>query len=274
MNVLERHGAVKDGDAEHQFLLSYLNSSAWEERLVEARAKRQAILDGLAPDTTRPKPRSPGGRPLPCPPASGPGKDARKVVMADASISRPLRGLPKTGAPRRWPFAELAVGLAVLTVLASAPGLWRGSDVTDTAVTTPQDDPPIAAMSDRATRTRTGDLSRTDAATRPQPATGASLGGIEALAASLEEMAVTNSITVVTSQRQAEALDSLDRAQPAASVRVTPFALDRSTVSFYHADDAGAAERMAMQLDGETMDLTGLLPTPPAGTLSVYLAGN
>lgn len=269
MNARDRHGAVEDGDADHELLLSYLNSAAWQERLVEARAKRQAIVDALPHGATRPNLQSRNvGRLRPRPATQEPAGEPAGI---DVPVE-PLRR--RTDFARRWPLALPAAGLSLVMALAGALVVWSGFDGIDAVAPDPQIDSPVTAPGDVVTRNRTDNLSEIGAVAKPEPVAIASLSGIDALAASLEELALTNSITVVTSLRQVEALDSLDRTKAAATVRMTPFELDRATVSFYHPDDAGAAARLAASLDGETMDLTGLLPTPPAGTLSVYLAGS
>ena len=55
-------------------------------------------------------------------------------------------------------------------------------------------------------------------------------------------------------------------------VRHTRFALPANMVVFFHPDDADAAERISAQLDADTLNLTGLIPSPPAGTLEIHLA--
>lgn len=263
MNARDRHVALEEGDADHQLLLSYLNSSAWEARLVEARAKRQAIVDGLDAGMVRRPKRAEGIAPTRHRPPTPRPVEAPREAIVIAPFARPRAGIAPTAPATRRPYLLRAAALSIVALMAGASVVQLAGGAAETVS-------PV----DIVTRNETGTPSPIAATAKPDPDAASTLTGIETLAASLEEIALTNSVTIVASARQADVLADLDRAKAAASVRVTPFELDRSTVSFYHPGDADAAMRLASRLDGETMDLTGLLPTPPDGTLSVHLAGD
>ncbi|MBC7737227.1 MAG: hypothetical protein H7245_08405 [Candidatus Saccharibacteria bacterium] len=52
---------------------------------------------------------------------------------------------------------------------------------------------------------------------------------------------------------------------------VHDLAMAQTTIAFYHARDATAAQQMATLLNGEIMDMTGLQPAPRVGTVDIYL---
>ncbi|MEM9013106.1 MAG: hypothetical protein AAGE18_17940 [Pseudomonadota bacterium] len=55
-------------------------------------------------------------------------------------------------------------------------------------------------------------------------------------------------------------------------MRATPFTVEQSEIHFFNGTDAPAAALLAKRLNAELLDLSGLEPSPPAGTISVYIA--
>lgn len=61
--------------------------------------------------------------------------------------------------------------------------------------------------------------------------------------------------------------------QPA-EFRLTPFVVAESAVHYFDNRDAAAAERIANRVGAEAVDLSGIKPTPPLGTIAVYIGAD
>lgn len=52
----------------------------------------------------------------------------------------------------------------------------------------------------------------------------------------------------------------------------TPFAVERSLVRYYHAEDQDLAQRSAAAIGAETEDFSTYAPRPPTGMIEIWLA--
>ena len=72
----------------------------------------------------------------------------------------------------------------------------------------------------------------------------------------------------------AEVLDALDRAGfTVADARRVRLSISRSNVRYFHPEDATAAGRLAEEIGAAARDFTSYRPSPPGGTIEVWLAG-
>lgn len=93
------------------------------------------------------------------------------------------------------------------------------------------------------------------------------------LVSTLQNFASGYDVTIVTAQDRETTLADVDAATARlVNVRTTPFQMPTTTVAYYHDADAAAAVTLSAQVRGEIMDLRGLMPSPPEGTLDVLLA--
>lgn len=94
------------------------------------------------------------------------------------------------------------------------------------------------------------------------------------LAAALSDLPPAQRITVTATKDYAADFDRLKRGDGSRiEMRTTRFTQERSAVSYFHDEDATAARRIAERIAADTIDLRGLEPSPPPGTVDVSLVG-
>ena len=268
----------------HEQVIEYLNSSDWQSRLEEARAKRELALAARAaasegpprptgPATERER-RVPVAKPipvatpiptLPAPrPANVPSRPAHaRPILTDASDRRP----PPVGRARTVPPSALVGGALAGVTMAGLAALWVAAP--EPAAPPDRIEAPVLAAEPGAPEPAAPDVA--DAAAAARPATIEA--GPDSLSRVLDDLGAGYDVRIVTTAKAAsEPAGSSDAAgSPPLERRASRFSLPDPTVIFFHPEDAAAAGRVSERLGAETLDLTGLLPSPPAGTLEVHL---
>ena len=281
---------------EHEQVIEYMNSSDWQDRLEEARAKRELALAARAAASGGPsRPRQPGhglsdgsgdGRkfrvpgaspepgPAPVRPPARPSPrpanvplrpaDAPPVVSEGSDRRRPTRwrALP-VSSPPALAYGALAGGamtaLAALWVIAPEPVSPPGeAEILRPAARPAAPGPAAPEDADDATSIPGPMEADPDSLARALDDLG--LGDL----GSGYEVRVVTGLDVPRGSVGPEA--------PPFELRASRFSLPNPTVMFFHPEDAAAAGRVSERLGAEMLDLTGLLPSPPAGTLEVHLA--
>ena len=268
-----------EGEGERGAILAYLTSDDWEKRMTEARAKREEAL------AKRAQQQSPAaevaGPPLPLQPPppqtvaqkSPPLADRQLPQSGDDASFRPSLEAPVAQQHRvqpRWPLRDKVLGLlAVGACTLFAVGL-----------VIEQPEPPVAvdpAAESPHSVTRMMPDDRFDFSTvRPDagPTSAPELTGPEksVLAQALESLGEDYRVTLIEGANRSADLTGLDN-RAMLDIRTSPFALQRTTIAYFHDTDAEGARSLSAQLDAEILDLSGFTPAPPAGTLELRLGG-
>ena len=270
MGIAEKDEVFEETTPEHEQVLDYMNSAAWEARLAEARAKRERVL--AAREATQGSDQSvlknaPAGMPLPFGPDTDPDaktpdpgpdtaseRETASLEPAEAAHSTTIIEEVQSQDGRHWTrnlldatiltTAIAAVSLAL--VLRDPGGEDRGEAVPPPGNAAPQASEPSATP---------------DPASRPAAADGrTSLAGV------IGDLGPDYDVRVIATSGTA-------RPEGATfATRSSRFAMQASTVSFFHSEDEAAATRLSERIDAEVLDLTGLRPSPPPGTIDVHLA--
>jgi hypothetical protein len=241
----------------------------FERRLVQARERRARLLEArqrMAVEADAAPPR-----PLPLHPRRRATSSATLVrTFAGALLlaglggglaAAMLQGERQAVAPERAaPTLLLATAAPAGPSQGPAPGLPEAAG-TVAAVSVPSLDP-------LAARTRAGPLPDTDAAHAPAPA------GPDLAATRLR-------VHAPRSLRGFEVRDVVGALDGAGFARIdrtwTRLTIGRSNVRYFHRADRRAAERAAATLggshDARARDFTAYRPSPPRGTLELWLAG-
>ena len=268
-------------------MVSYYGSAAWDARVMEARARREAAIaghivesDGPAPTRAPPRYRDP---------------------LEAARRKRVARLAAKAGEAATTPAIPTRPSFALAAIVARSKGHTPPRAIAlQTMVPETQD---IAGQSDD------GRLGRSHV--RAVAPGGAEVRGriapaIRAWSAQMAVVGLGMAVSAGTIAISALAADWTpavgiaavagpdltgydlivvgppgtsvlpDALEPlgldAATLRTTRFAVSQTTVSYYHLADAPAADILAAELGGAVLDLTGLHPRPPVGRLEAHLA--
>ena len=284
MGIAEKDEVFEETTPEHEQVLDYMNSAAWEARLAEARAKRERVLaareatqgsDQIVPEG------APAGMPLPFglntdPDAATPDPDA---ATPDPDAATPDPG-PDTAPERETASpepAEAAHSTTIIEEVQSQDGRHWTRNLLDATILTTA----IAAVSLALVLRDPGGEDRGEAvpppgnaapqasepSATPDPASRpAAADGRTSLAGVIGDLGPDYDVRVIATSGTA-------RPEGATfATRSSRFAMQASTVSFFHSEDEAAAIRLSERIDAEVLDLTGLRPSPPPGTIDVHLA--
>lgn len=247
--------------------------------MAEARAKRE---EALAKRAKQPSPATEVSQPpLPAPPTPPQATTQEAPPLADQSLPqsggdtsfkpsfRAAVAEPSQVQPR-WPLRDKVLGLlAVAACTLFAVGLVVEQPGPSVAVD------PVAESPQTVTRMMPDD--RFDFSTdEPDagPTSAPELNGPEksALAQALESLSEDYRVTLIEGADRSADLTGLGN-RAMLDIRTSPFALERTTIAYFHDTDAEGARSLSTQLDAEILDLSGFSPAPPAGTLEVRLGG-
>ena len=275
--------------ADHRAVMAYIESPEWESRLREARLKRQVVLAAraTAADLRHMQERETGKLRAPRPDLlSSISHQQTPLAVKEAFRLDPLlMAVPKVEGPRRWgrvlirTISGALAGFSLFGLVTVAGLVWLqvsavGGDLTlrDDAAShgRPDDFAPLSpADHPLATVPHQSSLENPEGTKSAQQR--ASFGN---LASVLREFATDYQITVITTANLLNSIAEMNHAEGSSvAVRTTTFITPRPVVAYFHAADAAAAVRFSAKIEGDAMDLRGLLPSPPAGTLEVLIAG-
>lgn len=251
----ETSGRAADQSQDHSVVLSYLKSSEWEARLADARIKREAVFEARRRAAQQAK--DPVTQTVVVGETkSGEASNTVLPVASDIALMTAVADVPATVSMSDRPMRRRAfAGVAGLALVSGALVIWSQHEISK------RTSAPIEVT--RATDSGSPfggnqiDISRV---------TGQSTVDIPAVLAGIPS---NYSVTIVTADPEIELGGTATQ-----RILVTPFAFAKPTVTFYAAQDAQQAEDLAMQLNGETLDMTGLRAGPPAGVLAVHLIGS
>ncbi len=278
MGTGRTEGAADASITGHEQAMEYLSSSAWEERLDAARAKRALALAAreagteLGPlrhlaSSKDPEERAGAapGRGDPAPlrtPAASPG-----VARAVPGLSEaPGRRLGKTTSRR--PAAAVAAlfgvilvcGTAVFVATRTIDGEPPSSDGTE-----------ASRLDEEIEGSWTGPPKPEGAPSESGPiAPSPTDAGRDALTRAVADLGAGYTVRIVAA---ADAAPPVDAGAGSFDLRLSRFSSSNTAVAFFHAEDAAAAGRVSERLGAESLDLTGLAPSPPSGTIEIRLTG-
>ena len=280
---------------EHEQVIEYMNSADWQGRLEEARARRELALAARAAaseDPSRPrrpgdgladgpgdgsKPRVPGASPGPGPaPVRPPARPSPRPANVPsrpvdpppvASEGSDLRPPPRW---RAWPISPsaLAYGMLAGGAMTALAALW-------VIAPEPVAPPGQAEILRPAARPAIPVPAAPDVADAATSIPGPMEADQDSLARVLDDLGLDDlgsgyEVRVVSGSDVPRGSGGPET--PPFELRASRFSLPNPTVMFFHPEDAAAAGRVSERLGAEMLDLTGLLPSPPAGTLEVHLA--
>ncbi|WP_171054528.1 hypothetical protein [Roseovarius arcticus] len=270
--------------------MAYIESPEWESRLKDARIKRQVVLAARANTEAlqrRDKPEEIKTRAPKLdnitfksqPQTGSPEENALKPNFV-------LKGAPKIKISRRSPHPLMRpllgalAGFGLFGILTVGSLLLLQPSHVGGEITVNEDTAGQARSTNSASPGQRDDLFGT---VTHQSSSGDLAGAkqtyqpvsFDILASALKEFSNDYQITIVTNANRANSIAQLNYADgPAVKVRTTTFETPRPVVAYFHAADTAAAVRFSTRIEGEAMDLQGMLPSPPTGTLEVFLAGS
>lgn len=293
----ERHsdsfvGTQRD---DHRQILAALQSDDWLARVEAARQRRAMALQaqaasGAAPQAAARLQASPVPRD-----ADNLAREARRRPLLQADPRTPPVSVDAhPGQSRRqWPRRAAIAGLVGLTAILAGGNISQQTLAPSWA---PQQEPPQGEAQSTASQTPAPVVLEPAAVDDPRTRLGYPGMGPDALVrpggyvVAASTNAPTDILADASTPTLAETLAQLALvAPPGTPVRLAPgspggieagplvlvptaFAVERSLVRYYHAEDRDMAQRSAAAIGAETEDFSTYAPRPPAGTIEIWLA--